>query len=199
MIELIHPIKIYKTKYTGDLARLKSVVIPKLNEVFEKTKSNNQYSMRYDGLCSYNVVRNLNQWDELQPYMSFLKEHLDIYWKELGYNQRCKPNIVEMWANMYKQGSFIDAHNHSPIAITASFYLQKSCNSGNIVFEHPLETLLKHQPINYDDVDSYGTLFDKEVIVEEGDLVMFPGWLRHKTTPNLDNTDRIIIGANVIA
>ena len=198
MIELIHPIKIYKTKFLGDITHLKSVVIPKLETVFKETKLNNQFSMRYDSLCSYNVIRNLHLWEELQPYVSFLNHHLEIYWKELRYNPQCRPNVIEMWANEYKYGSFIDAHNHSPIAITTSFYLKKSkSNSGNIVFEHPLETLLKHQPINFDD-DLYGTLFNKEIEVEEGDVVMFPGWLRHRTTTNLAHTDRIIIGANIM-
>jgi len=198
MIELIHPIKIYKTKYTGDLAHLQQVIIPKLNEVFNQTKLNNQYSMRNNGLCSYNVVRDLFKWNDMQPYVEFLDQHLNIYWKELGYTSQRKPNIVEMWANVYEKNSFIDTHNHSPITITASFYLQKSINSGNIAFEHPLDTILKHQPISFDNIESYGSMFDKEVIVEEGDVIMFPGWLKHKTTPNLDNSDKIVIGANIL-
>ena len=198
MIELIHPIKIYKTKYTGDLELLKQTVIPKLTDVFEKTRLNNQDSMRNKGLCSYNAVRDLQSWSELTHYVSFLKEHLNIYWKELNYDPDRGPGIAEMWANCYEPGSFIDIHNHSPITITASFYLQKPTNSGNIVFEHPLETLLKHQPINHKDINAYGSWFQTEVAVEEGDLVLFPGYLKHKTTPNLDLSNRIIIGANVL-
>ncbi len=198
MIELIHPIKVYKTKYTGDLDTIINSIMPKLDSVFEQTKLNNQDSMRYDGLCSYNVVRDMHRWPELTPYVDFLNHHLQLYWKELNYDTSRPPSIFEMWANVYKQGSFIDAHNHSPITITVSFYLKKPAQGGNIVFEHPLETLLKHQPIDYKNIDNYGSWFDHTVEVEEGDVVMFPGWLRHKTTPNLDQSDRIIIGANIV-
>jgi len=198
MIDLIHPIKIYKTKYTNDLKLLQNSILPKLTTVFEKTQLNNQDSMRNNGLCSYNVVRDMHTWIEATPFVTFLKEHLNIYWQELNYDIARNPVIHEMWANRYQQGSFIDMHNHSPITITCSFYLQKSTNSGNIVFENPLETVLKHQPINHQDLDNYGKWFQTEVAVDEGDLVMFPGYLKHKTTPNLDSTDRIIIGANVV-
>lgn len=198
MIELIHPIKIYRTQYTGDLELLKNSIIPKLDAVFEKTRLNNQDSMRNDGLCSYNAVRDLHYWPELEHYIAFLKTHLDIYWKELNYDPSKPPNIVGMWANKYGPGSFIDLHNHSPITITASFYLSKPTNSGNIVFEHPSETILRHQPVAINDIASYGSWFQTEVAVNEGDLVLFPGYLKHKTTPNLDSSDRIIIGANVL-
>jgi ectoine hydroxylase-related dioxygenase (phytanoyl-CoA dioxygenase family) len=66
------------------------------------------------------------------------------------------------------------------------------------VFENPLEALLKHQPIKaLQDRNTYHTLFDHEVKVEAGDLVIFPGWLRHKTQVNSSNSDRIMIGANI--
>ncbi len=198
MIELIHPIKIYKTKYTGDLHSLMNSISSKLPDVFAKTKINNQDSMRNDGLCSYNAVRDMHKWPELTPYVNFLNHHLPIYWKELNYDINRCPSIFEMWANVYNPGSFIDAHNHSPITVTVSFYLKKPKLGGNLVFEHPLETLLKHQPIDYSNIDNYGSWFDQEIEVEEGDVVMFPGWLRHKTRPNLDTSNRIIIGANVV-
>lgn len=195
MIENIFPIKIYKTKFTGNLEELQSILIPKLDSVFEKTKSNNQGSMR-GGLCSYNAVRDLQNWSELKHYIDFLQEHLLIYWKELGY--RKEPKIAEMWANKYTPGSFIDTHNHSPVAVTVSFYLQKPTNSGNICFVNPIDTLLKHQPFReLENKNSYHKMFNYEVDVTEGDVVMFPGWLQHETVPNDSELDRIIIGTNV--
>jgi uncharacterized protein (TIGR02466 family) len=199
MIENLFPVKIYKTKYTSNFDELRNVILPKLESVFNATVSNNQGSMR-GGLCSYNVVRDLHLWPELYPYVNFLNAHLPVYWKELGYNSMIPPKIFEMWANKYTPHSFIDTHNHSPIPITISFYLQTNKDSGNIVFEHPNSTLLKHQPVHgLDDRNTYHTLFDHEIDIEEGDIIMFPGWLKHKTTPNVSKNDRIMIGANVVA
>jgi uncharacterized protein (TIGR02466 family) len=195
MIENIFPLKIYKVSL-GDTSSLLSMIEVYLNAAYEKTTSNNQGSMRNDGLCSYNASRELHTNSAFSSIASIIETHASIYWKELGYNYN--PYIFEMWTNKYPPGSFIDVHNHAPIPLTVSFYLKKENNAGNLVFEHPLETLLKHQPIQaLKDRDAYHTLFDHEVQVTTGDLVIFPGWVRHKTQVNSSDSDRIIIGANI--
>ena len=195
MIKNIFPIKIYKTNFAEDLEKLKSILIPKLEPIFEKTKLNNQGSMR-GGLCSYNVARDLHHWPELKQYVSFLKTHISLYWNELGYGDT--PKITEMWANKYPPHSFIDTHNHSPIPITVSFYLQKVENSGNIRFTNPNDTILKYQPcIGLTDRNNYHNMFNTEIDVVEGDVVMFPGWINHATSINNSTSDRIVIGTNI--
>jgi uncharacterized protein (TIGR02466 family) len=196
MIKNIFPIQFYKINNTELAHSLLKNLSPRLDEVWDQTNSNNQGSMRAGGLCSYNAVRDLHNWPETVDFCDFLNQHLEIYWKELDYHGH--PRIIEMWANRYTAGSWIEAHSHSPVVMTASFYLQKSAHSGNLVFEHPLTTLLKHQP--YKKVtqrQNYSDLFDHEVEVHAGDLVIFPGWLIHKTQPNNDKIDRIIVGANI--
>ena len=196
MIENIFPIKIYKTNFSEGLEELKSILIPKLEPIFEKTKLNNQGSMR-GGLCSYNVARDLHHWPELKQYVSFLKTHISLYWNELGYGDT--PKITETWANQYPPDSFIDTHNHSPIPITISFYLQKSKDSGNIRFTDPNEAVLKYQPFaGLASRDNYHNMFVREIEVVEGDVVMFPGWINHATSINNSTEDRIIIGTNVM-
>jgi len=199
MINSFFPVKIYKTEYTENLKALKKSLLPKLESVFEKTKLNNQDSMRGGGLCSYNAVRDIQHWPELKTFIDWIQPHIELYWKELGYDINRKPVIFEMWANRYDQGAFIDLHNHSPITITASFNLSKESNdSGNIVFENPLETLLKHQPIDHSNIDNYGSWFQEEIDIKEGNLIMFPGWLKHKTTKNTSKKPRIILGCNIV-
>jgi uncharacterized protein (TIGR02466 family) len=198
MIENVFPIKIYRTSFNEDLEILKKIIIPNLSEVFDKTKHNNQGSMRGSGLCSYNVERKLHLLPEMNYLVSFINSHVKKYWNDLGYINSEKVGVFEMWANIYEPGSFIDIHNHSPIPMTASFYLQKDEGSGNIVFENPLETLLKHQPIDLTDRNNYHRLFNQELIINEGDLVIFPGWLKHSTLPNSSKNNRIIIGANIM-
>jgi uncharacterized protein (TIGR02466 family) len=197
MIQELFPLKIYKTSYP-DVSKLQSTLLPLLDSIFEKTKKNNQGSMREEGLCSYNAVRNLHTWPELQPLVKFIEYHYLQYWEKLAYSKEIKPKLIEMWANKYPNGAFIDWHNHSPIAITSSFYLQKDPGGGNILFEHPNELLLKHQPTLGDlEKNIYHSLFTEEIKVSSGDLIMFPGYLKHRTIPNLEKTDRIIIGANI--
>jgi uncharacterized protein (TIGR02466 family) len=199
MIDHIFPTKIFKSKYTGDLKKLQESIIPALTPIFNRTKENNQGSMRYDGLCSYNVCRDLQEHVDLLDLTDFVNTEISKFWEELNFSKD-GPNVFQIWANRYPPGSYIDAHNHSPITLTASFYLKKPDNSGEIVFENPLSTLLKHQPTReLNNLDSYHTMFDTTINVEEGELVIFPGWLTHKTQENKSNEDRIIIGFNVVA
>jgi uncharacterized protein (TIGR02466 family) len=187
----IFPIKINKVKYTGDIATIKQIVL----SLLPKTLDNNQSSMRGNGICSYNVLRNLHTCSVLKSLIEFINQQAQLYWTALNYDVSMRPEVYEMWANIYKQGSFIESHTHAPIHMTASFYLQMPDGGGNIAFDNPNTTLLKYQPYALDAI-RYGQ-FEHEVTVETGDLVIFPGWLAHKTKPNGSVQDRIIIGANI--
>jgi uncharacterized protein (TIGR02466 family) len=187
---------IFKATYPGDIGQVLSSIESKLDVWFEQTRINNQGSMRYDGLCSYNVKRDLHTWTELADVVEFVNQQAHEYWKHLGYRKDMRPGVYEMWANKYTTGSFIDYHNHAPIHMTATLILKKPDGAGNIVFENPLETLLKHQPYEIT-AENFYNLFETEVEANAGDLVIFPGYLKHKTTPNKSDQDRIMLGANV--
>ena len=192
----IFPIPIYKTSY-GDVTDLCRTLLPLLEPVFQTTIENNQASMRDNGLCSYNAERNLHHLPEFKIVVDFITEHVNCFWSELGYAG--SPFLFEHWANRYPPGAFIDIHNHAPIPLTVSFYLKKEPAAGDLIFENPLETILKHQPYTkLYDRGQYHTLFDHNVEIAEGDLVIFPGWLKHRTQCNLSNSDRIILGANIV-
>jgi uncharacterized protein (TIGR02466 family) len=191
----IFPTLIHVTQYPGDLKALQDTLLPKINLLFDTTKINNQTSMRGEGICSYNIKRDLHLDPTFKILVEFVNEHAQLYWKELGYNQAMRPEVYEMWTNIYKQDSFIEMHNHSPIHMTASFYLQHPESGGNIVFEHPNATLLKHQPYAFDQIRY--TAFEQEVSVSTGTLVIFPGYMNHRTQPNMSADHRIIIGSNI--
>jgi len=192
----IFPISVYKTSYGGNILSVINSIQNKLDEWLEKTKSNNQESMRNTGLCSYNIKRDMHTWPELKEIVEFIEYHSRIYWKEIGYKDSMKPGIYEMWVNRYPPGSFIDYHNHSPIHMTSTFILKAEKTSGNIIFENPLQTLLKHQPYEVN-AENFYHLFEYEVESSAGDLIIFPGYLNHKTSSNNSNTERIILGANI--
>lgn len=151
--------------------------------------------MRGDGICSYNVKRDLHLDLAFSSLVEFINKHAQLYWKALNYNNAMRPEVYEMWTNIYKHESFIEMHNHSPIHLTASFYLHHPANGGNIIFEHPNATLLKHQPYEFNQIRY--TAFEQEVAVTTGTLVIFPGYINHKTQPNMSTEDRIIIGSNI--
>lgn len=191
----IFPILIHTAEYSGDIKQLQNMLFPKIQPWFEETKKNNQSSIRGKGICSYNIKRDLNLDPSFIELTEFINKEAGTYWNRLGYSKSGKPGVYEMWVNRYEQESFIDMHNHSPIHMTASFYLQHPTNGGNIIFEHPNAILLKHQPYDFDQM-RYKS-FEQEITVKTGMLIIFPGYINHKTQPNLSNEDRIIIGSNI--
>lgn len=195
MIHNLFEIKIYKVRYPDNLDILRTALASEID--IDNVKKNNQGSMRGDGICSYVDKRDLHMSEQFQPLKKFIEDHAKVYWHEIGYNNYYTPKVIEMWANVYKKDSFIDIHNHAPRAMTSSFYLNKKPGIGNLVFENPLSTLLKHQPY-YIDKQNYHTLFEQQIDAESGDLIIFPGWLNHKTLPNATE-DRIMIGTNICA
>lgn len=193
----IFPTKIYHVASSIDCQQMLDTVKDILAASYSKAETNNQMSMRGEGLCSYNVSRKLHHRDEFKPLIQFIETHATIYWKNLGYLSAKRPEVFEMWTNVYKKNSFIDMHSHSPIQLTASFYLQQPNGGGTLAFEHPMIQLMKHQPYNESLIRYHSEFWEHDVAIKTGDLVLFPGYLNHRTRPNQSDQDRIIIGANL--
>jgi hypothetical protein len=76
---------------------------------------------------------------------------------------------------------------------TAVLYVDASPEQGNLVIENPLEMVLMTQPVSPDVKYPLG----EEIAVSSGDLVIFPGFLRHSVKPNNTDKPRLILGFNI--
>ena len=195
MISLF-PVQIYKTQFHfSDVER--AALEDRLEQSFDSITCNQGF-MRNNSICTYNEDRELHKWPELKSYADFISNEVNNYWKELGLDSTRPPMLYEMWANKYGKDSYIDEHNHIPIPIVITYYFKKPNNSGNTVFVNPNIDIIKSQPIDgLKNVNDYDSLFESEVPSQEGDIIMFPGWLRHKTRP-CPTDNRIIITTNII-
>lgn len=192
----LFPVPIHKTKFNfTDVER--TALESRLQQSFDSITCNQGF-MRNNSVCTYNEDRELHKWPELKSYVDFLSQEIHTYWKTLGLDSNRPPILYEMWANLYSKDSYIDEHNHIPIPIVVTYYFKKPENSGNTVFINPNIDIIKSQPIDgLKNPNEYDTLFESEIPSVEGDIIMFPGWLRHKTRPcAVDN--RIIITTNII-
>jgi uncharacterized protein (TIGR02466 family) len=197
MIHNLFATKIYKKKFTGDLTKFQEHIIPQLDKIFEESAHHNQASMRDGGICSFNVYDTIHKQLDMKEITDFVDSSAAEYWKELGLI-KSKVMVNHAWANIYPPGSYIENHNHIPATVVASFYLKKPINSGNMVFENPMSAILRYQPYNgLHDKDDYVNAFDTTIEVDEGDLVMFPGYLMHKTEKNMSTENRVILGFNI--
>lgn len=124
---------------------------------------------------------------------SLVVDHCKVYWKILDIDNRLSPRIDQCWSNIHYKQSLTLQHSHSLMPMVATFYLEAYENSGNLILINPMEYSLTHIP--------YCVPIENktEVIIpiSTGDLVLFPGWVRHKTETNLSDHERIVISYNI--
>jgi len=99
--------------------------------------------------------------------------------------------IYNSWYNShYKTGETLE-HNHSLSHLVVSCYIKVPENSGNIMFRDPLHDIRAMEP------RTNGSYPWKELQVNTGDVVVFPGWLWHKVQPSNSDEERIVWTINV--
>lgn len=202
MIKEIFPVKIYTAQFPN-YDKIKSSLEKEIKEMFGEDKekfSNHRLfnkSFTLEGTKDFET-RNLHNLTKHQEVITFIRYHIKAYWKELGYNQFMSPDIQHMWANLTPKGGNIIQHNHNPFEIAGSFYVNATPEMGNIAMVDPLEILKGRLPVYNDFESKQGRyFFDHIEPPAPGKLVLFPGWLYHKTQPNPSNEERIVMGMNI--
>ena len=92
------------------------------------------------------------------------------------------------WLNWHYQTGQLEEHDHSVVPFVATYYLHKPVNSGNIEFRNPLEYHWCGYPTNQQ--------IWQEFPIEAGDLIFFPGWMKHRVQPNQSTERRLVLTMN---
>lgn len=192
MIKNIFETKIYEVvmpNFDNIKHQLLDTLIPMFHE-----NSNHRNSEGTGKSLYWQVDGQLHNHIEMKSILEFVTDHAKIYWKELGYRNVDKLKITHSWANSTPKGGWIRQHNHLPCPVVGSFYIDATPEMSNIFFEHPLNSLLAHQPYNHEGKESFMNCI--EVPVEPGKLVLFPGYLNHWTNKNITNKLRVGLSFN---
>lgn len=191
MIQNLFSLPIYKTNLFDSDINFEAI----RNCVEEEFKSVNVNVglEKNGGVSTYGTNRKLYLHPEFQKLNQLILYHVQLYWKVLDINDGLHPEIDECWSNKHVKGSFTELHSHSMHPIVVSFYLAAPHDSGNIVFVNPMEYAITHIPYNYPVEDKINT----SIHISSGDIVLFPGWLRHKTEESNSNEERIVITFNI--
>lgn len=190
MINLLFPcpIKVEKLDIdTSDIQKRVYSIFDKMNfenHVLERGQAMSTHIYQDGDINGYQ----LNWLDEFKPLVELVENHADEYWLGYGLDPYYQPQVLNLWSNLHRKGGHTTTHFHSGSPFVASFYLKTPQNCGNIVFENPLEYHMCHEP------RKQGLEYTHEV--EENQLVLFPGWLKHRTEENRSDEDRIVIAFN---
>lgn len=108
-----------------------------------------------------------------------------------------KNYLQEIWVNINNYKDYNLLHNHPKSIISGSYYLKTPKNCGNIILYHPCNQM----SVDWDPViKQYNHLNSTtwNIPVEEGKLILFPSWLYHSVSPNLNKKEeRISLAFNI--
>ena len=163
-------------------------------ELQKKDKTGNTHSNR-GGWHSQNfdIVNEGPPINFINKITNYLKHIIvdEFGWKYVPNKQR----IVAMWAIINKKNSFNVMHNHQNCYLSASYYVRKPEDSGDITFFDPKEA----KTYRFPKIEKY-TEYSTEIVTiepEEGDLLIFPSYLYHAVGENLSDDSRVVLSFNV--
>ncbi len=146
------------------------------------------------------VIHNVNgephTWVENRRFVEFLYANLPNIQKEFKLIEK-QLSISNSWVNRHSRGGETLEHTHPGIDLVVSSYLYCPPNSGNLIIRDPLEY---HRWSSFNDISLD---YDKhqypwiEVPVKTNDVLIFPGWLVHKTEKSNTDIDRYVMTTNL--
>lgn len=124
---------------------------------------------------------------------TLFKDYINHYVKDiLQLNHELK--LTNSWLTLNRLNSSHFPHDHPNVLFSLCFYPQ--IESGDIVFESiPPHISNFNFHYNIIKINEFNSRKFK-INLSKGDLIIFPGWLKHYSTPNMSQTNRIMIGSN---
>ena len=147
-------------------------------------KSTNFYSTRTGDMP--------HMWDEFNFLKTVVPSHIEAAVEEWKLSK--VPYFpAESWINEHKRGGWTGEHYHRGAYFVLVYYLSVPDGSGNLMVRDPLEyhwSGFKSMPDRGIDNMWY------PLEVKAGDLLLFPGWIKHKTEASLSDESRYIMSIN---
>jgi len=179
---------IFKYHYDFDWESIKGSVYG----AFENTPSVSELEVGDAKSTVFDKVRSPHTWPEFADFFQWLNGPLTEVWNGMNYNWYAKhTEYRNSWLNIHKKGGETLEHQHAYTELVVTCYLQLPKDSGFIEFRDPLEYHKAHTPIVHEKE------LWKSVPAITGDILIFPGWLKHRTQPNITDNDRIVMTVNV--
>ena len=130
----------------------------------------------------------------LKNIKNIFDKYIEIYKKNILQinNNTC---LLNSWATWHSTDSIHPPHTHPNAIISLVYYVK--CDEGSISFVQDRSMLCNGYYFEYDIIDynEYNSAV-WNVPVKTGDLIIFPGWIRHQGNNFLKNSDRYLIAAN---
>jgi uncharacterized protein (TIGR02466 family) len=178
---------IWKFSYEFDLEAIHT----RIENLFNLVEKNSKLEQG-NAVSSVSLPENVqpHTWEELARFQEWLGEKLERPKDYYQFYDRMS-KVTNSWMNRHYRGGYTAEHCHNSSTFVASCYLKCPPGSGNIEFKNPLEYHLNSWPIHPEE------MMYIEVPVKTGDVLIFPGWLKHRVQPNNTDQERLVMTINI--
>jgi uncharacterized protein (TIGR02466 family) len=192
-LKQIFPIQIYEAEYPN-FQNIKQQLLESLEPHYKTLADGNEYIDGSGKPLIYRTLPNLQLDPSFKDLIEFIEYHGRKYWQQLNLTTKVEPYVLHAWSNKIPPGGFTPTHVHTPIRIASAFYIHASDEMGVLEIENPIDTIEKLVPRD----NALAPYFDTHrVSVNDGKLVMFPGWMKHFNRSNMTKEDRVVMSFNV--
>ena len=134
------------------------------------------------------------------PKLHEIKDLLNTHAYNFRDNVMMCTNELEMqssWLTVNHKGDSHPAHKHAHTIFSVCYYPRAETGSLTLVSPEGKNSFQKdyYLGLSYSEYNVWNSS-DWTIPVLSGDIVIFPGWVSHLTTPNESETPRLMIGAN---
>lgn len=148
---------------------------------------------------SYNkkLKKHLIDYDELKPFVEFLKSNIKNLNDFMGFDKDYNYNIKDMWFAINRQNSYHETHTHSPAIWSGVYYVEAQVDDADLTLFNPATSdshWASHVINEYNDFNTTQINFKPTTSM----LNIFPGYLRHSVGQQLPKRDRIAISFNIV-
>jgi uncharacterized protein (TIGR02466 family) len=131
----------------------------------------------------------LPEFSEFYKWLHPMINH--IITKEWGYDSNLNYSVVQSWVNVHEKGGVTLEHSHGGAIMVVTAYLNLPTDAGFIEFKDPLE----YQK-SFHQREKLGWEWNEFKAVT-GDVICFPGWIKHRTQPSNSNEQRWVLTSNI--
>jgi uncharacterized protein (TIGR02466 family) len=121
-----------------------------------------------------------------------INEHIKEYVNIVYPNSNLDVYITQSWANYTEPNQYHHKHSHPNSFISGVFYVNAIKNEDMIKFYKDLPFIYQ---INHNQPNNYNS-GDVAILIESGDLVLFPSNFQHNVPPTTSKETRISISFN---
>lgn len=179
----------YAWKYNYDFDW--TILKPKLDDLFSLVQVNSNLEQG-NAISSVSLPSHLqpHTWTELKNFQHWLGDKIDFL-RSVNKFVVNHSEVTNSWANKHGSGGVTLEHSHNYTTFVVACYLYCPVNSGNIEFKDPLEYHKSGWPVLPEE-----SLY-QEVPVTTNDVLIFPGWIKHRVQPNASDEDRYVLTFNI--